>query len=70
VSLVAKQLHEYFDCDKFLQKGDQIIGSCHKIKDKFTNFISRYGDLRPNAQISQISISEEKAEIEEFVIWL
>jgi hypothetical protein len=46
------------------------MGSCQKIRDKFTNFLSRYGDLRPSTEVSQIAINEEKQEIEEFVMWV
>ena len=39
---VALQLTEYFDCDKFLQKGAQIIENRQKLQDKFENFIVQY----------------------------
>ena len=38
--------------------------------DKFNNFVSRYSVLRPPTDVAQISISDEKCEIEEFVAWL
>ena len=69
VSLVAHQLNEYFDCEKFLQKGEEIIINSNKLREKFNNFLSRYNDLKPSTEVSQSSISDEKKEIEEFSTW-
>lgn len=46
------------------------MSSCQKIRDKFTNFASRYSDLKPSTSVSSKSISIEKAEIEDFIAWL
>ena len=66
---VARQLTEYFDCDKFFQRGEQIMDKWHKHNTNFENFIARYKELKPSQNISQLNVLKEKQELERYIIW-
>jgi len=66
---VARQLNDYFDCERFLVKGKQIMSNIHKLENKFDNFVSRYAILEPSLEISQRSMMSDQQDIKEFQKW-
>lgn len=66
---VARQLTEYFDCDRFMMRGQQIMQSHQKLSDKFNNFIMMFDTLEPFSKISQLSVKEEKLELKQIESW-
>ena len=66
---VTRQLTEYFDCERFMMRGQQIMQSHQKLSDKFNNFIMMFDSLEPYSNISKISMKDEKLEIKQIESW-
>lgn len=62
-------MNDYFDCERFLVKGKQIMSNIHKLENKFDNFVSRYAILEPSLEISQRSMMSDQQDIKEFQKW-